>query len=142
MEKLYSREELMNLAIEEQEKCSSYPKVGAVIAKEGKILSKAHRGEIPGKHAERIAIEQLSPWELEGSILFTTLEPCVEMHEGQPEKSCSELIIASRICEVVIGVLDPNGNVYCQGYEALLQDNIKVSFFSHRPERNNRTKYF
>lgn len=42
----YSNADLMKIAIEEHLKCFEYPRVGAVIAKGGKILSAGHRGEI------------------------------------------------------------------------------------------------
>lgn len=130
MNEILSDTQLMEIAIEEQKKCSSYPKIGAVIVNNGQVLSKAYRFEVQGKHAERIAIEKLDPSKLIGSTIVTTLEPCVEFNEKQPEISCAELIISSGFKEVIIGVLDPNGKVYCQGYEKLLEKNIKVSFFT------------
>ncbi len=132
MSKKYSRSDLMKIAIEEHLKCSEFPRVGAVIAKSGKILSTGHRGEKRSVHAERIAIEKLKEDEIIGSIIFTTLEPCVELHDEQEIQSCTELIIASGINEVVIGVLDPNGTIYSQGYRKLLENNISVSFFNKK----------
>ena len=70
----------MKIAIEEHLKCNEYPRVGAVVAKDGQILSTGHRGEIPCRHAERVAIEKLSRQALCGSTIYTTLEPCVEIH--------------------------------------------------------------
>ena len=120
----------MNIAIEEQQKCTSYPKVGAVVVKDGKILSKAYRNETGENHAERIAIERLSPSELVGSTLLTTLEPCVEIYPNQDKASCTDLIIEHRVAEVVIGILDPRGGIYCEGYEKLRKNKIKVRFFT------------
>lgn len=125
----------MRAAIEQQKKCTSYPKVGAVIVKNREIISTGYRGEVSGKHAERIAIEKLSNVDLAGSTIYTTLEPCVEMHGIQPHKSCAELLKDSNVEQVVIGVLDPNGKIYCQGYEALLKAGVKVTFFT--PELRN-----
>ena len=120
----------MDIAVEEQKKCRSYPKVGAVIVKEEKVLSKAYRGEVNDKHAERIAIEQLSHEELLGSILLTTLEPCVELYHEQDIPSCADLIIECGISEVIIGILDPRGDIYCEGVEKLVSNGIKVNFFT------------
>src|SRR5260221_3794339 len=36
----------------------AHPKVGAVVIKDGKVLSTAHRGEQPGNHAEYVALEK------------------------------------------------------------------------------------
>jgi diaminohydroxyphosphoribosylaminopyrimidine deaminase/5-amino-6-(5-phosphoribosylamino)uracil reductase len=129
MENSFSNTFFMEIAIEEQNKCSSYPKVGTVIVKNGKILSKAYRMEIEGKHAERIAIEKLNSPELVGSTIITTLEPCIEIKPEQNEMSCTDLIIKHQFNEVVIGILDPNGKIYCQGYQKLLEKGVKVCFF-------------
>lgn len=122
----------MKIAIEEHIKCSEYPRVGAVVAKAGMILATGHRGEIARKHAERVAIEKLSREELADSTMYTTLEPCVYLHDDQSVDSCTELIIASGIKEVFIGVLDPNGTIYSQGYKTLLENNVSVKFFKRK----------
>lgn len=126
----YSKKDLMKLAIEEHLNCKEFPRVGAAIAKDGELLATGHRGERVGVHAERAAIEKLTTEQLKGASLFTTLEPCVALNEGQPVDSCADLIIASGIKEVVIGVLDPNGTIYTQGFRKLLQSGLNVSFFS------------
>lgn len=75
----YSNVDLMNIAIEKHLLCPEFPRVGAIIAKEGTILSSGYRGEVPGVHAERIVIEKLGKDELVDSTMYTTLEPCVPM---------------------------------------------------------------
>ena len=122
----------MKIAIEEHLKCTEYPRVGAVIAKEGIILSTGYRGERDNFHAERIAIEKLNEEELLNATIYTTLEPCVNIQENQVTECCSELIVKSGIREAVIGVLDPNGTIYSQGYRKLLENKISVSFFNRR----------
>lgn len=136
MEQKLSNVDLMKIAIEEQSKCTSFPKVGAVIAKDGIILAKAFKGEESSKHAERIAIEKLDKSTLNGATLVTTLEPCINIANNQPLQSCTDLIIESGIKDVIIGILDPNGAIYCQGYEKLLENNINVSFFT--PKLRNK----
>jgi diaminohydroxyphosphoribosylaminopyrimidine deaminase/5-amino-6-(5-phosphoribosylamino)uracil reductase len=132
MPKAYSKPDLMKLAIEEHLKCTEYPRVGSVIAKDGEILSTGYRGEIEKRHAERIALEKLDLGQRRGSTIYTTLEPCVDLHHDQDIESCADLIIASGVDEVVIGVLDPNGTIYSQGFRKLLENNIKVSFFNRK----------
>ncbi|PYS99787.1 MAG: CMP deaminase [Acidobacteria bacterium] len=128
----YSNTDLMKIAVEEHLKCSEYPRVGAVIGKAGRILSTGHRGEAKNTHAERIAIEKLGSEDLRGSTLYTTLEPCVAIHNEQEVDSCADLIIASGITEVFIGVLDANGTIYSQGFKKLLENNISVKVFNRR----------
>lgn len=132
MDKAYSKNDFMRKAIDEHLKCSEYPRVGAVVTKEGKVLSTGYRGEISGVHAERVALEKLCLAERLGSTVYTTLEPCVKLNHGQAIESCADLIISSGVTEVVIGVLDPNGTIYSQGFRKLLGNNISVSFFSRK----------
>lgn len=132
MSKKYSRSDLMKLAIDEHLKCTEFPRVGVVISKSGVVLATGYRGEARGVHAERVALRKLTDAESRGSTVFTTLEPCVELNENQNIDSCTQLLINSGIDEVVIGVLDPNGTIYSQGYRKLLENNINVSFFNRK----------
>lgn len=80
--------------------------VGAVIVRDGEILSSAFNERETGKcataHAEILAIERacekLGTWRLHGCTLYVTLEPC---------PMCSGAIINSRIERVVCGLKDP-----------------------------------
>ena len=122
----------MKIAVEEHLKCTEFPRVGAVVAKDGLILSTGFRGEIAKKHAERVALEKLAMPERIGSTVFTTLEPCVALQVNQATDSCADLIIASGVREVFVGVLDPNGSIYSQGFRKLLENNISVKFFNRK----------
>ncbi len=122
----------MQMAIEEHLKCTKYPKVGAVVARDGKLLSTGYRGEFDRLHAERVALQKLQKLERDGSTLYTTLEPCVNFHAEQKIGSCADLIIESGVRRVVIGVLDPNATIYSQGFKKLLENKISVDFFSRK----------
>lgn len=128
----YSTSDLMKLAIEEHLKCSEFPKVGAVVAKHGSVRATGYRGEVGRTHAERIAIEKLTREELANATLYTTLEPCVSLHQDQSVESCANLIAESGIREVYIGVLDPNATIYSQGFRRLLDSGISVKFFNRK----------
>jgi diaminohydroxyphosphoribosylaminopyrimidine deaminase/5-amino-6-(5-phosphoribosylamino)uracil reductase len=128
----YTKNDLMKLAIEEHLKCTQFPRVGAVVAKDGVVLSTGHRGEIGNLHAERIALEKLSEDQRRNATVYTTLEPCVALHGDQAVSSCADLLVQSGITDVVIGVLDPNATIYSQGYRKLLENNIGVSFFNRK----------
>ncbi|HIE1099726.1 TPA: hypothetical protein ACXJQL_002287 [Stenotrophomonas maltophilia] len=121
--------ELFDRAIQEMLKCPEYPKIGAVISKNGRVLSTGFKGEVKGVHAERVAIEKLSVDQLNGAKIHTTLEPCVEMSVDQPKKSCCALILESGISTVSIGVLDPNGRIYANGMNSLRDGGIKIEVF-------------
>lgn len=129
------------MAMEEHGKCDGHPKVGAVIAKKGVLLSTGYRGEQGRLHAERVAISKIAPDGLERATLFTTLEPCVEIFDEQIG-SCSDLIVDSGISEVVVGLLDSNGAIYGQGYAKLLDKGIKVRFFPKKIREKIRDETF
>lgn len=122
----------MKLAVEEHLKCTQFPRVGAVVAKEGLLLATGFRGETGKIHAERVALQKLTPSDRMGSTIYTTLEPCVRLQDDQTISSCTDLIIESGVETVVIGVLDPNGTIYSQGYRKLLENNIGVGFFNRK----------
>lgn len=127
--KVMNDDELMSLAMDELLKCPTHPKIGAVVSKGGVVFSTGFRGEVSGKHAERVAIEKLSPDQLRGATIHTTLEPCAEIYPDQREKSCSELIAESGISTVCIGALDPNGRVYAKGMNFLREKGLTVGLF-------------
>lgn len=125
-----SSHEIMIVAVNEMLKSPGYPKVGAVIAGGGHVLSTGFRGEDGGKHAERVAIEKLGADQLAGSTLYTTLEPCTEVYTDQPITSCAQLIVSSGIRAVMIGALDPNGKVYSNGMNFLRDRGLDIGVFS------------
>jgi tRNA(adenine34) deaminase len=97
----------MKLALKEAKK--AYDKgevpVGAVIVKDGKIISKAYNlKEIKNdttNHAEILAIKKaskkLNSWRLIDCEMYVTLEPC---------SMCAGALIQSRIKKVYIGAMD------------------------------------
>jgi len=82
--------------------------IGAVIVKDGVIISRGHNlresKQDPAAHAEMIAIRKaarkLSSWRLTGATLYVTLEPCT---------MCMGAVILSRLDRVVFGSFDPKG---------------------------------
>lgn len=85
--------------------------VGAVIVKDGKIISRGFNTRESKKdgtaHAELIAIQKackkLSSWRLTGCTLYVTLEPCI---------MCAGAIVNSRVERVVIGAKDPKSGAF------------------------------
>jgi len=108
----------------------THPLVGAVVAKDGKLLATAHRGEVMGNHAEYIALEKrLSDSSLAGATIYTTLEPCTR--RNPPKIPCAERIIDRKIRRVLIGMLDPDPNIRGLGQRRLREANIITELFSH-----------
>jgi len=112
----------MQLAIEEAKK--AYKKeevpVGAVIVKNGKIISRAYNKKENKKdttnHAEILAIKKaskkLKSWRLTDCEMYVTLEPC---------SMCAGALIQSRIKKVYIGAMDEKTGA-CGSKLNLLQD--------------------
>jgi pyrimidine deaminase RibD-like protein len=126
----------VRMAIEQARKSISendgrpHPKVGAVVVKNGQVLSSAHRGEITGNHAEYVALEKKLPDDLvAGATLYTTLEPCTT--RNHPKIPCAERIIQRKVARVVIGMLDPDSRISGRGQRKLRSANIVTDFFPH-----------
>jgi pyrimidine deaminase RibD-like protein len=111
----------------------SVPKVGAIIAKGGKVIGHGRRGTDragDGRHAEEDAINQVADKsKLAGATLYTTLEPCTPDVRRNPLKCCTELIRRYRIKKVFIGILDPNQGVTGKGLWRLQDTGVEVELF-------------
>ena len=119
-------EYFLNLAIEEAKRSRDRDKyyVGAVIVKDGKIISKAYGDESKDRgHAEELAIKTASE-SVSGATMYVTMEPCSFRPSGKP--SCSDLIISSGIKKIVYGVRDPQVNIKCNGIDKLIKAGVKV----------------
>jgi tRNA(adenine34) deaminase len=100
--------------------------VGAVVVKEGAVLSRAHnRREADGDptaHAEVLAIRRaarkLGSWRLDGCTLYVTLEPCA---------MCAGAIVLARIPRLVFGAEDPKA-----GFAGSLGDLCRDPRLNHR----------
>ena len=105
-----------------------HPRVGAVVVKNGKVVSKAHRGENPKCHAEYIALEAKLPDDLvSGATVYTTLEPCTT--RNHPKIPCAQRLIERRVGRVFVGILDPNPEIRGLGIQALNEAGIETQFF-------------
>lgn len=105
------------------------PFVGAVLVRPDGSIETAARGELrEGNHAEYILIERKCFGErLDGSILFTTLEPCLE--RSDPKRGCAKHIVSARIREVYVGIEDDNPVVGGKGIEYLKRCGVNVEMF-------------
>ena len=120
-------EQLMQAALEEARRAAALGEVpvGAVVAKDGEIIARAHNLRENGKnatyHAELMAIDAackaLGGWRLWQCELFVTLEPC---------PMCAGAIINSRLKRVVYAASDPKA-----GYCGSLTDLFAMPFNHH-----------
>jgi diaminohydroxyphosphoribosylaminopyrimidine deaminase/5-amino-6-(5-phosphoribosylamino)uracil reductase len=98
------------------------PLVGAVVAKDGRILGVGYHPEYGEDHAETIALERAGE-SARGSTLYVTLEPCA--HHGNTPP-CVDQVIESGVSRVVIPTLDPDDRVNGRGVRVLREHGIGV----------------
>lgn len=102
--------------------------VGAVIVKDGAILSRGHNQKEhksdPTLHAELIAIRKasrkLGTWRLNGCDMYVTLEPCA---------MCAGALIQARIRRLCFGAPDPKA-----GAAGSVIDLLAEERFNHKVE--------
>lgn len=129
----------MLMAIEQMEQTVHEPRpdgeatplVGAVLIKPDGTMETAHRGELrEGDHAEFTLLERKNRSnKLDGSILYTTLEPCAPDARNPPKLGCAERIALARIKEVWIGIEDPDPTVDRKGIKYLSERGVKIEMF-------------
>lgn len=100
-------EAFMRIALEEARKGASMGEVpvGAVLVLDGSVVGRGHNRreslKDPTAHAEILALrgaaESLRSWLLEGSTLYSTLEPC---------PMCASALVQSRVKSIVYGARD------------------------------------
>jgi tRNA(adenine34) deaminase len=121
-----THEDIMRLALDEAKAALAHDDVpvGAIVMKDGKVLGRGrNRREAnanPAGHAEIEALvdaaKRLGQWNLNGAILFVTLEPCA---------MCAGALVQARISELVYAAEDPKGGALSLGINIL--DNSKLN---------------
>ncbi|MFC1511248.1 bifunctional diaminohydroxyphosphoribosylaminopyrimidine deaminase/5-amino-6-(5-phosphoribosylamino)uracil reductase RibD [Candidatus Margulisiibacteriota bacterium] len=114
--------EALSLAKSAEGKTTPDPIVGAVLVKDGSIISMGYHGEVKTPHAEAWAIEKAGK-KVKGSTLYTNLEPCSHYGNNPP---CVDMILTSGIKEVVAAMKDPNPLVNGKGFRKLKKYGVKV----------------
>lgn len=127
---VHTNEWFMRQALKEAEKARSKDEtpVGAVIAWNGRIISRGHNEkELKNDstlHAEMTAIKKaskkLGSWRLNRCDLYVTLEPCT---------MCAGAMIQSRIRKLYIGTMDPKA-----GAAGSVLNLLHVENFNHKVE--------
>ena len=80
------------------------PLVGAVVARDGTVISEGWHARAGGDHAEVAALKGAGK-AARGATMYVTLEPC--NHHGRTPP-CTDAVLRSGISRVVMGHLDPD----------------------------------
>jgi len=114
------------------------PVVGALLVKNGKILSRGFHRRAGLPHAE---IEALAPlgMQAKGATLYVTLEPCC--HQGRTGP-CTETILRSGIRRVVVGCCDENPLVSGRGIAILRRGGLRVEAGCLKAECHHQNRAF
>lgn len=98
------------------------PLVGAVIAREGRVIGEGCHEYFGGPHAEATAIANCTE-DPAGATLYVTMEPCSHTGKTPP---CAQLLLEKKIGRVVVGMTDPNPLVNGRGIAMLVSGGITV----------------
>ena len=113
----------LKLAAKAQGMTSPNPMVGAIIVKDGKLISEDFHRKAGDRHAEVLAIEKAGK-KARGSTLYVNLEPCCHTEKRTPP--CTKAILNAGIKKVIIGMKDPNPKVSGKGISELQSADIFV----------------
>ncbi len=102
---------------------SPNPLVGAVIARDGRVLAEGWHDAYGGPHAEVAAIRAADNADLRGTTLYVSLEPCC--HEGR-QPPCTDAIVGAGIARVVVASDDPSEKASGRGLGILRDEGIDV----------------
>ena len=102
------------------------PRVGCVIARDGKVLAQGATQHVGGAHAEIMALRDLERQGLtaEGATVYISLEPCSHYGRTPP---CVDALIKVSPARVVFAHFDPNPSVAGRGLQALKAAGIEVT---------------
>ncbi len=119
----------LKIAFDNMGNTSPNPSVGAVIVKNGNIISTGATLPLGSDHAEIVALKGAAGSEtgygkkLNDAEMFVTLEPCSHYGRTPP---CIDAMIDSGIRRVYIPILDPNPAVTSRGVKGLRKAGIDV----------------
>ncbi|MFH1877010.1 MAG: bifunctional diaminohydroxyphosphoribosylaminopyrimidine deaminase/5-amino-6-(5-phosphoribosylamino)uracil reductase RibD [Candidatus Omnitrophota bacterium] len=119
---IYFMKKAIALARRAEGATSPNPLVGAVIAKNNKIIGHGYHHKAGLSHAEVDALKNVRG-SAAGATLYVNLEPCCHFGKTGP---CVDEIIRAKIKRVVIGVMDPNPRVHGRSIAKLKAAGIAV----------------
>lgn len=102
---------------------SPNPWVGAVLVRDGEVVSIGATEPPGGPHAEAAALINV---DARGADLYVTLEPCSPF-EGKRTRPCAELVVEAGVRRVFVAMEDPDPRVAGGGIAILREAGVEVS---------------
>ncbi|MFN7182438.1 MAG: bifunctional diaminohydroxyphosphoribosylaminopyrimidine deaminase/5-amino-6-(5-phosphoribosylamino)uracil reductase RibD [Planctomycetota bacterium] len=115
---------VFNMAIIGEGYVEPNPLVGALIVKNGMLLSIGYHRYFGGPHAEIEAINKVPKEKLKNSELYINLEPCC--HRDKKTLPCLDTIINIKFKGIYISNRDPNPKVSGRAIQVLKEKGYKV----------------
>ena len=107
----------LNLARDRLGLTGENPSVGCVIVKNDEVISIGQTGINGRPHAEYNAVKSCKK-NINGSKMYVSLEPCTHFGKTPP---CSNIIISSKIKEVIFPLEDPETLITANSLESELR---------------------
>jgi diaminohydroxyphosphoribosylaminopyrimidine deaminase / 5-amino-6-(5-phosphoribosylamino)uracil reductase len=101
---------------------SPNPWVGAVVVRDGEVISTGVTSPPGGPHAEAAALAGV---DARGADVYTTLEPCSPF-EGKRTPPCSAALVAAGVKRVVVAIPDPDPQVSGRGLAIMREAGLEV----------------
>ena len=98
------------------------PRVGCVIAQQGRMVGLGWHERTGGPHAESVALDQAGD-AANGASVYVTLEPC--SHHGRTPP-CADALIDAGVGRVICAMRDPHPKVAGEGMRRLERAGIEV----------------
>ena len=102
------------------------PMVGALVVRDGEVISEGFHRAYGDLHAEAAALDAAGD-AAKDSTLYCNLEPCSYEAPEKHQPPCTRRIIAAGVHRVIIGQLDPNPNIRGRGVRILRKAGIEVA---------------
>ncbi len=113
------------------------PSVGAIIVKDGSVISSGITSYSGRPHAEFNALSKLK--NCAGASLYTSLEPCVHYGKTPP---CTKIISKKKIKKVYFGSYDPDIRTFKKAKSFLSKKGIDVKKIKSKKYKNFYKSYF
>ncbi|HKT31830.1 MAG TPA: bifunctional diaminohydroxyphosphoribosylaminopyrimidine deaminase/5-amino-6-(5-phosphoribosylamino)uracil reductase RibD [Gammaproteobacteria bacterium] len=99
------------------------PRVGCVIVKDDKVVSRGFHRKAGEPHAEVLALREAGI-QARGATVYVTLEPCVHFGRTPP---CADALIETGVARVIAAMRDPNPLVAGKGFAKLQVAGIETA---------------